>query len=83
MLIAPLKCDYSASTMDSEMLDVAEFAAYIMAVLVGLDMIAERWLPCCRTKTNEHVLHSPDGGIGRARRRTSDSLELCDVFVEN
>ena len=37
-------------SMDESWMHVAEFAAYIVAVMVGLDMIAERWFPCCKTK---------------------------------
>ena len=36
--------------MEESWMHVAEFAAYIVAVVVGLDMIAERWFPCCKTK---------------------------------
>ena len=36
--------------MEESWMHVAEFAAYVVAVVVGLDMIAERWFPCCKTK---------------------------------
>ena len=36
--------------METEWMEVAEFAAYVVAVIVGLDMIAERWLPCCKSR---------------------------------
>ena len=36
--------------MEESWMHVAEFSAYIIAVVVGLDMIAERWFPCCKTK---------------------------------
>lgn len=34
-------------------MDIAEFAAYVVAVAVGLDMIAERWLTCCKYKRRD------------------------------
>ena len=36
--------------MQTEWMEIAEFAAYIVAVLVGVDMIAERWIPCYKSK---------------------------------
>lgn len=36
--------------MEESWMNIAEFSAYIVAVMVGLDMIAERWFSCCKTK---------------------------------
>lgn len=36
--------------MEESWMHAAEFGAYVVAVVVGLDMIAERWLPCCKTR---------------------------------
>jgi hypothetical protein len=36
--------------MEESWMHIAEFGAYVVAVVVGLDMIAERWLPCCKTR---------------------------------
>ena len=39
--------------MEESWMHAAEFAAYVVAVVVGLDMIAERWFPRCKAKEEE------------------------------
>ena len=39
--------------MEESWMNIAEFSAYIVAVMVGLDMIAERWFSCCKTKQSK------------------------------
>ena len=48
--------------MENEWIDIAEFTAYIVAVVVGLDMIAERWFHCCKSKNKDvsHPTSPPD-----------------------
>lgn len=72
--------------MQADLLEIAEFTAYIVAVLVGLDMIAERWLPCYRTKNSMEASPNSPASATIENGETS-SPEISEVsfgdFREN
>lgn len=72
--------------MQTEWMEIAEFAAYVMAVVVGLDMIAERWLPCCKNKakaSSQNARLLPEHQQDVDETIFSASTSSFEVYEEN
>lgn len=58
--ITPFECHYKV--MEAEWMDIAEFSAYVIAVLVGIDMLIARCSVWCKKKEDdaEHPVQDDD-----------------------